>query len=122
MAAIAGAGLILLLAHSQNSEAVVRGRRSVLVRGGWQFSDGRQPRHPLHPHVDRSEGTSGNGPVPTRSAGQEPIQSIIQGVVCPDFPSFDGRSDALLSKERALAHSMLNGYSDLKTFDFADFG
>ena len=44
------------------------------------------------------------------------------GVVNPEFPSFDVRLDVLLSKKRALASDMLNGCSDLKASDFADFG
>lgn len=43
------------------------------------------------------------------------------GVVSSEFPSFDVRLDALLSKKRALASDMLNGCSDLKASDFADF-
>lgn len=44
------------------------------------------------------------------------------GVVSESFPSFDVRLDALLGKKRALAADMLNGCSDLKASDFADFG
>jgi hypothetical protein len=44
------------------------------------------------------------------------------GVVSDSFPSFDVRLDALLGKKRALAADMLNGCSDLKASDFADFG
>lgn len=44
------------------------------------------------------------------------------GVVSESFPSFDVRLDALLGKKRALAFDMLNGCSDLKAADFADFG
>lgn len=44
------------------------------------------------------------------------------GVVSESFPSFDVRLDALLSKKRELASDMLNGCSDLKASDFADFG
>lgn len=44
------------------------------------------------------------------------------GVVSETFPSFDVRLDALLGKKRALASDMLNGCSDLKASDFADFG
>lgn len=44
------------------------------------------------------------------------------GVVSDKFPSFDVRLDALLSRKRALAFDMLNGCSDLKASDFADFG
>ena len=44
------------------------------------------------------------------------------GVVSDRFPSFDVRLDALLGKKRALAADMLNGCSDLKAADFADFG
>jgi len=44
------------------------------------------------------------------------------GVVSETFPSFDVRLDALLGRKRALAADMLNGCSDLKASDFADFG
>lgn len=44
------------------------------------------------------------------------------GVVSDKFPSFDVRLDALLGKKRNLASDMLNGCSDLKASDFADFG
>jgi len=44
------------------------------------------------------------------------------GVVSEMFPSFDVRLDALLAGKRALAADMLNGCSDLKAADFADFG
>lgn len=44
------------------------------------------------------------------------------GVVSDRFPSFDVRLDALLSSKRALATDILNGCSDLKASDFADFG
>lgn len=44
------------------------------------------------------------------------------GVISDTFPSFDVRLDALLGKKRALASDMLNGCSDLKAADFADFG
>jgi hypothetical protein len=44
------------------------------------------------------------------------------GVVSDRFPSFDMRLDALLASKRALAADMLNGCSDLKASDFADFG
>lgn len=44
------------------------------------------------------------------------------GVISETFPSFDVRLDALLGKKRALAEDMLNGCSDLKAADFADFG
>lgn len=44
------------------------------------------------------------------------------GVVSDQFPSFDVRLDALLGKKRELAADMLNGCSDLKAADFADFG
>lgn len=44
------------------------------------------------------------------------------GVVSDKFPSFDVRLDALLGKKRALASDMLNGCSDVKASDFADFG
>jgi len=43
-------------------------------------------------------------------------------VVSDRFPGFDVRLDALLGKKRALAADILNGYSDLNTSDFADFG
>lgn len=44
------------------------------------------------------------------------------GVISEHFPSFDVRLDALLSSKRALATDILNGCSDLKASDFADFG
>lgn len=44
------------------------------------------------------------------------------GVVSDKFPSFDVRLDAMLGKKRALAFDILNGCSDLKASDFADFG
>jgi SNF2 family DNA or RNA helicase len=44
------------------------------------------------------------------------------GVISDQFPSFDVRLDALLSSKRALATDVLNGCSDLKASDFADFG
>lgn len=43
------------------------------------------------------------------------------GVVSDRFPSFDVKLDALLSSKRALATDILNGCSDLKASDFADF-
>jgi hypothetical protein len=50
------------------------------------------------------------------------VQVYYPGVVNDKFPSFDVRLDALLGKKRALAADMLNGCSDLKAADFADFG
>ena len=50
------------------------------------------------------------------------VQVYYPGVVSDRFPSFDVRLDALLGKKRALAADMLNGCSDLKVSDFADFG
>lgn len=44
------------------------------------------------------------------------------GVVSDRFPSFDVKLDALLSNKRALATDILNGCSELKASDFADFG
>lgn len=44
------------------------------------------------------------------------------GVISAQFPSFDVRLDALLGRKRELAADMLNGCSDLKAADFADFG
>lgn len=44
------------------------------------------------------------------------------GVVSDKIPSFDVTLDRLLSRKRALASDMLNGCSDLKVADFADFG
>lgn len=44
------------------------------------------------------------------------------GVVSEQFPSFDVKLDVLLSTKRALAKDILNGCSDLKAADFADFG
>jgi len=50
------------------------------------------------------------------------VQVYYPGVVSDKFPSFDVRLDKLLSKKRTLAADMLNGCSDLKASDFADFG
>lgn len=50
------------------------------------------------------------------------VHVYYPGVVSDRFPSFDVRLDALLGKKRALAADMLNGCSDLKISDFADFG
>ena len=44
------------------------------------------------------------------------------GVVSEKFPSFDVRLDVLLGSKRALAADILNGCSELKAADFADFG
>lgn len=44
------------------------------------------------------------------------------GVISETFPSFDVRLDQLLSSKRRLATDILNGCSDLKVSDFADFG
>lgn len=49
------------------------------------------------------------------------VQVYYPGVVSNRFPSFDVRLDALLSKKRELASDMLNGCSDIKAADFADF-
>ena len=49
------------------------------------------------------------------------VQVYYPGVVNDRFPSFDVRLDALLSKKRELASDMLNGCSDIKAADFADF-
>jgi hypothetical protein len=55
--------------------------------------------------------------------GQTRVVTVYYpGVVSDSFPSFDVRLDALLGKKRALAADMLNGCSDLKAADFADFG
>jgi hypothetical protein len=48
------------------------------------------------------------------------VNIYYPGVVSPNFPSFDVRLDALLTKKRELAADMLNGCSDLKVDDFAD--
>lgn len=50
------------------------------------------------------------------------VMVYYPGVVSDKFPSFDVRLDALLGKKRALASDMLNGCSDVKASDFADFG
>lgn len=50
------------------------------------------------------------------------VMVYYPGVVTNKFPSFDVRLDALLAEKRALAADMLNGCSDLKVSDFADFG
>ena len=50
------------------------------------------------------------------------VMVYYPGVVSDKFPSFDVRLDALLCKKRALASDMLNGCSDVKASDFADFG
>ncbi|WP_454722787.1 MULTISPECIES: DEAD/DEAH box helicase [Cupriavidus] len=44
------------------------------------------------------------------------------GVISERFPSFDVRLDGLLGRKRELAADMLNGCSDLRAVDFADFG
>lgn len=49
------------------------------------------------------------------------VQIYHPGVVSDKFPSFDVRLDALLGKKRELASDMLNGCSDIKAADFADF-
>jgi SNF2 family DNA or RNA helicase len=49
------------------------------------------------------------------------VQVYHPGVVSSKFQSFDVRLDALLSKKRELAADMLNGCSDLKVSDFAEF-
>lgn len=55
--------------------------------------------------------------------GQTRVVTVYYpGVVSEKFPSFDVRLDALLAGKRALAADMLNGCSDLKAADFADFG
>jgi hypothetical protein len=55
--------------------------------------------------------------------GQTRVVTVYYpGVVSDNFPSFDVRLDALLTGKRALAADMLNGCSDLKAADFADFG
>ncbi|MDD0838756.1 DEAD/DEAH box helicase [Curvibacter sp. HBC61] len=50
------------------------------------------------------------------------VNVYYPGVVSDQFPSFDVKLDALLSSKRALATDILNGCSDLKASDFADFG
>lgn len=53
--------------------------------------------------------------------GQTRIVNVYYpGVVSPNFPSFDVRLDALLTKKRELASDMLNGSSDLKVDDFVE--
>lgn len=55
--------------------------------------------------------------------GQSRVVTVYYpGVIGERFPSFDVRLDALLTSKRALAADMLNGCSDLKAADFADFG
>jgi hypothetical protein len=49
------------------------------------------------------------------------VQVYYPGVVSDRFPSFDVRLDSLLSQKRELASDMLNGCSDIKAADFADF-
>lgn len=50
------------------------------------------------------------------------VNVYYPGVVSDRFPSFDVKLDALLGSKRALATDILNGCSDLKASDFADFG
>lgn len=50
------------------------------------------------------------------------VHVYYPGVISDRFPSFDVKLDALLSSKRALATDILNGCSDLKASDFADFG
>lgn len=50
------------------------------------------------------------------------VNVYYPGVISDRFPSFDVKLDALLSTKRALATDILNGCSDLKASDFADFG
>ncbi|GAB3775322.1 hypothetical protein GCM10028796_51020 [Ramlibacter monticola] len=50
------------------------------------------------------------------------VHVYYPGVVSEQFPSFDVRLDQLLSSKRKLATDILNGCSDLKAADFADFG
>ncbi|MBY4949523.1 DEAD/DEAH box helicase [Cupriavidus respiraculi] len=57
-----------------------------------------------------------------RIGQQRTVTVHYPGVVSDRFPSFDVKLDALLGSKRALAHDMLNGCSDLKASDFADFG
>ena len=55
--------------------------------------------------------------------GQTRIVTVYYpGVISETFPSFDVRLDQLLSGKRRLATDILNGCSDLKASDFADFG
>lgn len=55
--------------------------------------------------------------------GQTRIVTVYYpGVVSDEFPSFDVRLDALLTRKRGLAADMLNGNGDLTAADFADFG
>lgn len=49
------------------------------------------------------------------------VNVYYPGVVSDRFPSFDVKLDALLSIKRSLATDILNGCSDLKASDFADF-
>ncbi len=54
--------------------------------------------------------------------GQDrPVTVYYPGVVSTSFPSFDVTLDKLLTRKRSLATDMLNGCSDLKVADFADF-
>lgn len=50
------------------------------------------------------------------------VNVYYPGVVSDRFPSFDVKLGALLGSKRALATDILNGCSDLKASDFADFG
>jgi hypothetical protein len=55
--------------------------------------------------------------------GQKRVVTVYHpGVISDRFPSFDVRLDALLAHKRSLAGDILNGCSDLKASDFADFG
>ncbi|MEJ8858642.1 DEAD/DEAH box helicase [Variovorax robiniae] len=57
-----------------------------------------------------------------RIGQQRTVTVYHPGVVSEDFPSFDVRLDALLTRKRELAADMLNGSGDLRAADFADFG
>lgn len=50
------------------------------------------------------------------------VNVYYPGVISDRFPSFDAKLDALLGSKRALATDILNGCSDIKAADFADFG
>ncbi|GCL65157.1 hypothetical protein AQPW35_42380 [Rubrivivax pictus] len=49
------------------------------------------------------------------------VNIYYPSVVSDEVPSFDLKLDALLARKRSLASDMLNGCSDLKVADFADF-
>ena len=88
------------------------------------FSAFRTEKKVQHPLVQRLLNPAKEDQATARAyrIGQtRTVQVYYPGVVSDRFPSFDVRLDVLLCKKRALAADMLNGCSDLKASDFADF-